>query len=1134
MAKFVAFPHRGPTPYAGPPVAVRDYLDGFVQLHRIPDPDERNSEFRQAFATLAALVADHRRALPLEGLDPEELERSILLAQEAGWLDATDWLSGPASAAAIYELASALPPGDLKRDLGRKVLRRLHVGDAATFVAVATQLAEGSRRALGGAAMRARVALALDLPIGAGARADGLALALISRRELSREWLTIPATGSLPARRLAARLLERAAREAAHRAAEGDDGATRVFDIPNVRDAWEKLLADRESLVWRHVAAARGLLSYARPEFEEEIERHLSPGLGVTEWRRAAASLAASIAAQGEYALDACRELLGSDIAKRDKGIPASMVQGLPRAAEAEPQAVEELLEQLIRVGGLPAAEALVELRRERLGEGFGEWAARTAAAQLKDMLSNDRPSDHGDAALALAVTQELFPASDTPSLRQQVDAALDAFVEGGAMAASAEALAVLEAAEKKVALLEQCTGDADSMERMTSFRALRELDVALLESDTMANLLALGSRGEEPGAELRPLGDLFQRMTNWLVIHEGKPIQNSDAVDAHFTQRLRRTRALLHLVDADGRRVDDRVELRDKRRVLTAQTLLRRVAEDAPSRLRRATLAAAARACDALVREEVAEVSDIVLAAGRASNDPGDLYTMSEAAMMPDLENALLAFAKLQKTLDEKRHSGRTVRAALDALAQLAHDLPVASSPRVEALRHGLLDLAASLEPIAGASSLHGLAELSRGDTPLAALEAAVQTIATLVMGARRRLGEAVPFEKPSCGPAVRMIDLYLERALRVGEERDLTEAIRSAAQSFEEELPAGFAQVASLSLANLAGLPLEGEESPRTSFLPAAPKEAPLPAWMPPSRVLGGFYVTRAIGNGAVGSVFVARRVDARHDPTAEQFALKVPEYSGAAARTLSEDEFMRLFRDEAGALLSLPRHANIARFVTFDAGARPKPILVMELVDGPSLERYLDGAALDMPRALELLDGVAAGLEAMHKVGVAHLDVKPSNVIVRDPDGILGPKLPDEPVLVDFGLAGRGLRPGCGTASYGAPEVWGHDESGKARAEPADVYAFGCLAFELLTGKTLFEENNDMATLHAHLQHDGWPEKVGRLTTDPRTQGLAELIRRSIRRNPDDRETMTSIRGALGRLRPGLSTLEWPIRA
>ena len=125
------------------------------------------------------------------------------------------------------------------------------------------------------------------------------------------------------------------------------------------------------------------------------------------------------------------------------------------------------------------------------------------------------------------------------------------------------------------------------------------------------------------------------------------------------------------------------------------------------------------------------------------------------------------------------------------------------------------------------------------------------------------------------------------------------------------------------------------------------------------------------------------------------------------------------MRMFRLEAGALLSVPEHKNVARFVTFDAGARPKPILVMELVEGSRCDQVLAVRGLDMPRALGILDGVLAGLEAMHAVGVGPLDVKPSNVILR-PSG--------EPVLVDFGLAGRHIRPGCGTGCYCAPEVWG----------------------------------------------------------------------------------------------------------
>ena len=155
-------------------------------------------------ATLAAAVGDHRRSVPLEGYDPDGLLASVQVALDTALIDDVAWLSPPAAAAALYELAAALPQSDAKREIGRRVLQRLRRGDAATFVALATQLALGSRRALSGAAIRARVALSLDLPIGSGARADGLALALISRKEVSREWLSIPSTGSLPSRRLAA------------------------------------------------------------------------------------------------------------------------------------------------------------------------------------------------------------------------------------------------------------------------------------------------------------------------------------------------------------------------------------------------------------------------------------------------------------------------------------------------------------------------------------------------------------------------------------------------------------------------------------------------------------------------------------------------------------------------------------------------------------------------------------------------------------------------------------------------------------------------------------------------------------------------------------------------------------------
>ena len=123
--------------------------------------------------------------------------------------------------------------------------------------------------------------------------------------------------------------------------------------------------------------------------------------------------------------------------------------------------------------------------------------------------------------------------------------------------------------------------------------------------------------------------------------------------------------------------------------------------------------------------------------------------------------------------------------------------------------------------------------------------------------------------------------------------------------------------------------------------------------------SRLVGGFYVVRSIGRGAGGSVLLAVRAEQRLRTDRELVAVKVPDYSGDAARAMTEAEFEQMFREEAGALLALPSHKNIAKFITFDASAQPKPILVMEFVRGTNLERTLESGDLDMQRALKIVE-------------------------------------------------------------------------------------------------------------------------------------------------------------------------------
>ena len=83
--------------------ATRERLEGLTALHRLTSAEQREAAWRRGMATLARAVVDERRPVPLEGLDPDALLRSLEVAVEAGLVERLDWLSGPAAAAALYE-----------------------------------------------------------------------------------------------------------------------------------------------------------------------------------------------------------------------------------------------------------------------------------------------------------------------------------------------------------------------------------------------------------------------------------------------------------------------------------------------------------------------------------------------------------------------------------------------------------------------------------------------------------------------------------------------------------------------------------------------------------------------------------------------------------------------------------------------------------------------------------------------------------------------------------------------------------------------------------------------------------------------------------------------------------------------
>ncbi len=1102
------------------------YASSLLELDRLDGITEQRAAWRQSMAALARATAEEGPG-PLEGLQPNALVAGVRTALQSGFVEDLDWLAPAAAGAALYELASALPLGAEQREVGERVLARLLVANAETFVAIARRMALGVGRGLATPAMRARVALVTALPLSAGIADGPLALALASRRDLAREWIAVPSTGSLPSRRLAARLLERAAREASRRAAQGDEHSLRFFKGDVVTPAWDRLLADRESLVWRHVAVARGLLSPWTPSLRRSIEEALAPALSPTEWRRAAASIAASVAVDPEHGRKLADQALEQGLLERDPGAAAAFFWGLPRAAEAEPEEAARLSERVLERAGaaaLEVGEAVVDLRTE-LGAGPIVNRASAQALALLSARAAAVGGDDGTDALASELTRALSGEGSVERVRVEIAQALQAFVTDGANAAYGRARDVLSAARGAVDALEALSPDegltaaaAGPVERTTTLALLRDLDVSLLEDDVLSHLLSLGP--DEASGIDDALDGLRDRITEWIVLREGSslsPGARPNIPPPPPTLSMRRLRALLHLADGDmGDEAADpaRAAHLRKRCLRIARVLLERFEGGSPSPVRRTIVAALARALDALVRVEACDPVDALLVVARHVIDPAELRTLAEASMDPDLVHVLLQYAAFAQAV-----RGDASR-ALPAYVELGRDLAVDHSARSEALRAVIVRLGGALAAIAQAPSLRTLA--SAGPTEpefIATLEASLGSMAQLAFGARARLDPQRATIAPPGG--LRPLSIAVARVL-AGTDAVLAEQVVAASlDALLAGVPNAVGKLVSEVVWRMIDLPREGRTLDAKTTRVA---DAPLPAWLSPRGTIGGFHVIRALSSGAAGSVFVAVRVEDKGEDDAERFALKVPEYSATAARMLSEADFLKLFRQEASALMALPQHQNLARFVTFDAGSKPKPILVMELVEGSTLESLMEARGLTVARALKVLDDLLAGLEAMHGVGVGHLDLKPSNVVLRRTQ---------EAVLVDFGLSGRHVRPGCATGPYGAPEVWGAFEARtNLSPAPADMYAFACVAFEALTGRVLFEADTEMAQIAMHVAHNGFPPPLRGFARRPGLGEVAELLFAMLRQEPGERPTATAVRKELARLAPGLAKLAWPL--
>ncbi|HEY5945213.1 MAG TPA: hypothetical protein VIV40_06970, partial [Kofleriaceae bacterium] len=417
----------------------RSYLAAFAALHTLATPDERRQVARQGLAMLSEIA--QREPAPLEGIAADQLLLAVRAALNDGLLTSLDWMSPASAAIALFELAQALPAGAERRELGRRVLLSLREADRATFVRLLIALARTSPKIVAAEHLRARLGVVLAVPLTAPGMIGELAIGLLAQPALSQSWVEEPATGSLPGRRLAARILAHGAREAVRRYDAGDRGGVRVLARPGARGALSRLLGDREALVSRFACIARGILAHVDPDLAGEIDRELRPAATNSELRRGSASAAAALERGG-----AARRWLEplAERATKEPGVARGAILGLAGLAIVSPGEADELATSLVKHAPLESAEALAELRREEAAPLLPA-AAASALAWTRAQIKADQGQDDGRWALLHALEAELGGVAVTEGMGVPIGQARAALDIGDTQAALQAARAAVE-----------------------------------------------------------------------------------------------------------------------------------------------------------------------------------------------------------------------------------------------------------------------------------------------------------------------------------------------------------------------------------------------------------------------------------------------------------------------------------------------------------------------------------------------------------------------------------------------------------------------------------------------------------------------------------------------------------------
>jgi tRNA A-37 threonylcarbamoyl transferase component Bud32 len=276
------------------------------------------------------------------------------------------------------------------------------------------------------------------------------------------------------------------------------------------------------------------------------------------------------------------------------------------------------------------------------------------------------------------------------------------------------------------------------------------------------------------------------------------------------------------------------------------------------------------------------------------------------------------------------------------------------------------------------------------------------------------------------------------------------------------------------------------------------------------------GEFQIIRKLGQGAMGTVFLAREISLRR-----LVAIKVPRPQ------LARDEVVRKrFEREAQAAAKI-QHRSAAAIHRIGRLPGDIPYLVIEYIDGRTLDQVIQAEGpFGMEAGISILQQIASALEAAHKEGVVHRDVRPANVFFETETS--------RAVLGDFGIAGiletggesvtRLTQAGqiLGDPAHTSPEQL----QGEEVTEATDIYSLGVMGFEVLTAERPYDVTTRAQLITAHLRQE--PRDLSRLlpTVDPRLQ---DLLEKCLAKTPEHRPSAARVREVLEQIQRGPAEAE-----